>query len=259
MQQIIYTELNHIAYVKLHRPEIRNAFNPEMILEITECFLKISQRQDLKAVVLQGEGKVFCAGADLTWMQDMVNFDFQRNVDDSNKLFAMFQAIDDCPIPVLGFAQGAAFGGALGLIACCDYVIAEEKTQFCFSEVKLGIAPAVISAFILKKISRALVAPYMISAKVFNENQALQMGLVHEVCLTGEGHHQIQHFLHQVALCGPLAVRETKKLIKNFHLLDWEQQKKVTTELIAKLRTGAEGQDGLQSFLNKKSPSWVEG
>lgn len=259
MQQIIYTELNHIAYVKLHRPEIRNAFNPEMISEMTECFVKISQRQDLKAVVLQGEGKVFCAGADLSWMQDMVNFDFQRNVEDSKKLFAMFQAIFDCPIPVVGFIQGAAFGGALGLIACCDYVIAEEKTQFCFSEVKLGIAPAVISAFIFKKIPRALIAPFMISAKIFNENQAMQMGLVHEICLAGEGHHQIQHFLHQVAQCGPNAVRETKKLIENINQQTWSDQKLITTELIAKLRTSAEGQDGLKSFLNKKSPSWIEG
>lgn len=259
MNQIIYTELNHIAYVKLHRPEVRNAFNPEMIAEITECFTKLNFRQDLKAAVLQGEGKVFCAGADLAWMQDMVNYDLNKNKEDSKKLFEMFQAISECSLPVVGVVQGAAFGGALGLISACDYVIAEEKTQFCFSEVKLGIAPAVISAFILKKISRGYVAPLMLSAKVFSEHQALQMGLIHEICPTGEAHHQLQQFLHQISICGPQAVRATKKLIENLPNLSWLEQKNQTTDLIAKLRTSDEGQDGLKSFLNKKSPSWVEG
>ena len=145
MKNIVVSEMNHVAYVKLHRPEVRNAFNPEMISEITETFLSLNSRKDLAAVVLQGEGKAFCAGADLSWMQEMVNFSKEQNLSDSKKLFEMFDAIFSCELPVVALAQGSVFGGALGLLACCDYVIAEIGTQFCFSEVKLGLAPATVS------------------------------------------------------------------------------------------------------------------
>ncbi|MGZ3744919.1 MAG: enoyl-CoA hydratase-related protein, partial [Pseudobdellovibrionaceae bacterium] len=141
-------EAAQVAYIKLNRPDIRNAFDPSMIADITQAFFDLDKRRDLRAIVLQGEGKVFCAGADLKWMKEMVKYSLEQNKEDSLQLFAMFEAIATCSLPVLGLVQGAAFGGALGLVACCDYVIADPRAQFCFSEVKLGIVPAVISAFV---------------------------------------------------------------------------------------------------------------
>ncbi|MBV2168293.1 MAG: enoyl-CoA hydratase/isomerase family protein [Bdellovibrio sp.] len=256
MSFVVVTEMNQVAYVKLHRPEVRNAFNPEMIAEITKTFVELESRNDLRAVVLQGEGKVFCAGGDLNWMKEMVNFSFDQNIEDSLKLFAMFEAIAQCSLPVIGLVHGAAFGGALGLIAACDEVVAEEGTQFCFSEVKLGIAPAVISAFVNRKAVPGKVRPLMLSAAVFNAHTAQQVGLVTEVVPAGEGHTVLQKVLHNYSQCGPDAVRETKKLLNSLNSMTWDQQKKATAKVIAERRASPEGQEGLKSFLEKREPTW---
>lgn len=256
MKFLTVTELDQVAYVKLNRPDVRNAFNPEMITEITDAFLVLRDRHDLRAAVLQGEGKSFCAGADLNWMKEMVNFSFVQNREDSLVLFAMFEAIAKCTLPVIGMIHGAAFGGALGLIAACDEVIAEESTQFCFSEVKLGIAPAVISSFVARKAVPGKVRPLMLSGVVFNAHIAQQAGLVTEVVGTGEGHAAVQKVLHNYRQCGPEAVRETKKLLNDIRTMTWEQQRDRTTTLIAERRASPEGQEGLKSFLEKREPSW---
>lgn len=256
MSFVVVTELNQVAYVKLHRPEMRNAFNPEMIAELTKIFTDLQDRKDVRAVVLQGEGKAFCAGADLNWMKEMVNFSFEQNKEDSLKLFAMFEVMANCSLPVIGLVHGAAFGGALGLIAICDEAVAEEKTQFCFSEVKLGIAPAVISAFVNKKAVPGKIRPLMLSGGIFNAHAAQQSGLVTEVVADGEGHLAVQRILHNYLQCGPEAVRETKKLLNNLSDMTWAQQKESTTTLIAERRASVEGQEGLKSFLEKREPTW---
>ncbi|WP_374034215.1 enoyl-CoA hydratase-related protein [Bdellovibrio bacteriovorus] len=256
MSFVVVTEMNQVAYVKLHRPEVRNSFNPEMIAELTKIFTDLEARKDLRAVVLQGEGKVFCAGADLNWMKEMVNFTFEQNREDSLKLFGMFEAIAQCSLPVIGMIHGAAFGGALGLVAVCDEVIAEENTQFCFSEVKLGIAPAVISAFVNKKAVAGKVRPLMLSGVVFNSHIAQQAGLVTEVVPVGEGHTALQKILHGYLQCGPDAVRETKKLLNDIDTLSWADQRSRTTTVIAERRASNEGQEGLKSFLEKREPAW---
>ena len=172
MKFLKYHEEKSIAFVTLNRPELRNAFNVEMIAEIKDAFVRLSTRQDLRAIVLSGEGKSFCAGGDLNWMKDMVNYSMEQNREDAHQLFEMFESILHCHIPVIGMVHGSAFGGALGLVACCDYVIAEEKTQYCFSEVKLGLAPAVISAFVQKKCTLGHVGHFMLSGQVFSSKEA---------------------------------------------------------------------------------------
>jgi methylglutaconyl-CoA hydratase len=249
-------ELAHVAYVKLNRPDIRNAFDPAMIAEITKVFTDLEKRQDLRAVVLQGEGKVFCAGADLNWMREMVSYTLDQNKEDSLKLFGMFEAIAKCSLPVIGLVQGAAFGGALGLVACCDYVIADPQTQFCFSEVKLGIAPAVISAFIHRKAVAGKVRHYMMSGTIFNSQQAMEAGLINEIASIPDFSVKLEHILKAYKECGPEAVRETKKLLNDIPELSWADQKKRTSQLIAERRVSAEGQEGLKSFLEKRSPTW---
>ena len=256
MKFVTLTEMDQVAYVKLNRPDVRNAFNPEMITELTTTFHDLSSRKDLRVVVLQGEGKSFCAGADLNWMKEMVNFSFTENQTDSLQLFAMFEAIAKCALPVIGMIHGAAFGGALGLVAACDEVIAEEGTQFCFSEVKLGIAPAVISAFVARKAVPGKVRPLMLSAVVFNPHVAQQAGLVTEVVPSGEGHTAIQKIIQNYKQCGPEAVRETKRLLNDIPTMTWEQKRDRTTHLIAERRASEEGQEGLKSFLEKREPTW---
>lgn len=256
MSSVILTELDKVAYVKLNRPEVRNAFNPEMIETLTKIFKDLDKRKDLKAVVLQGEGKVFCAGADLGWMKDMVNFSFEQNREDSLKLFDMFQAILLCSLPVIGLVHGAAFGGALGLVACCDEVIAEENAQLCFSEVKLGIAPAVISAFVNLKAVAGKVRPLMLSGRIFDAHIAQQSGLVTEIAAVGEGGKVLQQVLHGYLQCGSEAVRETKKLLLEIPNLKWIDQRSRTATVIAERRISQEGQEGLKSFLEKRDPSW---
>lgn len=252
-------EKNLVATVWLDRPDVRNAFHPEMIQKITETFQKLSGREDLKAIVLRGEGKSFCAGADLGWMQEMVKYSLDENQKDSLKLFAMFDSIYHCRVPVIGVVHGAAFGGALGLIAACDYVLAEETTQLCFSEVKLGIAPAVISAFVLKKVSLGVVGPLMLTGQVFTPKDVSGSGLIHQAVPAGKLGEALQSVLTMFSEVGPEAVRETKKLIQNLNHPSWDEAKSLTTQVIAERRVSREGQEGLKSFLEKRTPAWKKG
>jgi len=263
LKTLIVTEIEHVAHVKLNRPDVRNAFNPEMIAELTTLFRALDQRDDLRAVTLSGEGKAFCAGADLAWMKSMVHFNFEQNKEDSEKLFNMFESIARCSLPVVGCVHSAGFGGALGLLAGCDYVITDSKAQFAFSEVKLGIAPAVISDFLMRKIPVAFLQPLMISGQIFNAERALQIGLVHEVItIQSDLHHEMNqrlvHYLAHLKQAGPVAVRETKKLLSTLASYDAAEKKQATTSLIAKLRVSAEGQEGLNSFIDKRSPEWTK-
>ncbi len=250
------TEEKNIALVSLNRPDLRNAFDPALIQKLTETFRSLAAREDLRAIVLSGEGKVFCAGADLNWMKSMANYTLQENEQDSQKLFEMFESIYNCPMPVIGLVHGAAFGGALGLMAVCDYVIAEENTKLCFSEVKIGIAPAVIAGFILQKVSSGAVSHLMISGKVFDPKQVLGSGLVHEVVAEAHLAEALSKAVRLFQESGPEAVRETKKLLRRLPNLNWNETKKTTCELIAQRRVSSEGQEGLKSFLEKREPSW---
>lgn len=245
-----------IYLVTLNRPDVRNAFNPEMIREITLAFKNVPVES--RMVVLQGNGKVFCSGADLEWMKSMVDYTFEKNVADSVELHLMFETMRNCPLPIVAVVQGAAMGGALGLIACSDVVIAEESTQFCFSEVRLGLAPAVISSFVLQKANLGLIGPWMISGKIFGAQEGVRMGLVHEVVGT-ENLAAVQDRWMQVFLdAAPGAIRDTKVLLQELLQKDDQEQKQITTQLIANRRVSAEGQEGLKAFLEKRKPSWKE-
>lgn len=252
-------EKNHVATVTLNRPDVRNAFHPQMIAEITKAFRSLSASADLRAIVLRGEGKVFCAGADLNWMKEMVNYSLEENKKDSAELFEMFNAIYQSPVPVIAVVHGAAFGGALGLIAAADYVIADEKTQLCFSEVKLGIAPAVISHFVLKKTSLGVVAPYMLTGKVFSPKDVHRTGLIHDVLNAEDIDEKLSEVLQSFLEAGPEAVKATKKLIHHVGELSDAEAAAATGKVIAERRVSKEGQEGLQGFLEKRQASWKLG
>jgi len=250
------TEEKSIAFVSLNRPDLRNAFNPEMIQEIKDTFKSLSTRQDLHAIVLKGEGKSFCAGGDLNWMKDMVKYSVEENKEDACRLFEMYESIYHCHVPIIGVVHGAAFGGALGLLACCDYVICEDKVQFCFSEVKLGIVPAVISAFVLKKCSLGKIGHLMLTAQVFGAKEAKSAGLAHEICDEESLPDRVEVALGWMREVGPEAIRATKSLIHRLPELNWAEAKEESAETIAERRVSLEGQEGLKSFLEKRKPSW---
>lgn len=257
MQRVRLDIVDHTAHVTLNRPDARNAFDPQMITEITEVFRNINRNDRLRAVVLSGEGKSFCAGADLNWMQSMANYSLEENRKDAHALHEMFATIRSCPIAVIGRVQGHVMGGAVGLVAVCDVVSAEADTQFCFSEVKIGLVPAVISPFVLEKANRGHAQRFMITGEVFNVAQAGAMGLVHQVGTEAETKSFVLKTVAALHLNGPEAMRATKQLIQQVAPLGvGVESSKLTTEVISERRVSSEGQEGLKSFFAKKDASW---
>lgn len=237
-----------VQILNLNRPEVKNAFHPEMILEITEFFKNLDSSV-VTLVILRGEGTAFCSGADLNWMKSMVNYNLEENMADSEKLWDMFEAIYRCRVPVVCIAHGGVFGGALGLLACADYVIVENATQFCFSEVKLGLAPAVISGFISRKIQDSFYRPLMISGEVFTAEEAKRIGLAHQIY---SGNIEMDEVVKKFRSNGLEAMKETKKLLNALIESEkFEKQKALCTRSISERRTSAEGQERLKKFLSK--------
>ena len=244
-----YSADPQIKILHLNRPDVRNAFHPEMISELTTFFQSAAGDGELKAIIVRGEGSAFCAGADLNWMKSMVNFSKEENLEDSKKLWAMFESIQNCPVPVVAVAHGSVFGGALGILTACDYVFAEANTQLCFSEVKLGLAPAVISGFITRKIQDAFVRPLMLSAEVFKAENAREIGLVHKVY---SGSVSDAEVVKMFSGNGFQAMRETKKLLNQLlSTADMTARRALCAAVITERRMSEEGQARLKAFLNK--------
>jgi methylglutaconyl-CoA hydratase len=229
----------------MSRPERRNAFDGELITELTQAFADVG---DARAVVLAGEGRSFSAGADVDWMRKSAELSFEQNYDEALRLRGMFLAVDSCPAPVVAAVHGHAFGGGCGLVACSDVVVAAEDTQFAFSEVKLGIVPAVISPFALAKIGPSAARRYFVTGERFGAAAALQIGLVHE--LTDNVQDAVESVLAELATAGPEAVRTAKELARAPTSAD------ETANRIAERRTSAEGQEGLIAFLERRPARW---
>ena len=234
--------------VTLARPETRNAFDAALIAELAEAFVDVGKA---RAVLLAGEGPSFCAGADVEWMRASVALDYDANVADANALRGMLEAIDRCPAPVVARVQGHALGGGAGLVACSDIVVADEGAVFGFSEVKLGIIPAVISPFALAKIGSSAARRYFVTGERFDAATALRIGLVHEV--TPDLDAGVEAVLAELASAGPRAARHAKRLV-----LDRPDGIE-TARRIAERRTSEEGQEGLRAFLDRRAPSWASG
>jgi methylglutaconyl-CoA hydratase len=234
-----------VLRVTMAKPERRNAFDAALIEELTGAFADVG---DVRAVLLSGEGASFSAGADVDWMRSSVDLSFEENVADALRLRAMLEAIDSCPAPVVARVQGHALGGGCGLVACCDVVVAESGAQFAFSEVKLGIVPAVISPFALAKIGTGAARRYFVTGERFGADVALRIGLVHEV--TDDLDATVERVVGDVLTAGPDAARAAKALARA------PLSARETAELIARHRTSAEGQEGLRAFLEKRTAGW---
>jgi methylglutaconyl-CoA hydratase len=234
-----------VLRVTLSRPETRNAFDAGLIAELAEAFVDVGKA---RAVLLSGEGPSFCAGADVEWMRSSVDLDFDSNAADANALRAMLEAIDRCPAPVVVRVQGHALGGGAGLVACADIAVTEPRAVFAFSEVKLGIIPAVISPFALAKIGPSWARRYFVTGERFDAATALAMGLVHEV--DADLDMAVERVLAELESAGPRAARHAKRLVLE------RPDGPETARRIAERRTSAEGQEGLRAFLERRTPKW---
>jgi methylglutaconyl-CoA hydratase len=232
--------------ITIARPERRNAFDAALIAELAAAFSDVG---DARVVILAGDGPSFCAGADVDWQRSAIDLSYDDNVEDAMRLYGMMEAIDGCPAPVVARVQGYALGGGSGVVACCDAAIAGEDAVFGFSEVKLGIIPAVISPFVVPRIGTGAARRYFLTGERFDAQTALRIGLVHEVA--GDLDAAVDRVVGELLTSGPEAAREAKRLVR-------ERPTGVdTAHIAARLRTTPEGQDGLRAFLERRKPGWV--
>jgi methylglutaconyl-CoA hydratase len=247
-----------VATVTLNRPDVRNAFNDEVIAELTQAFASLGMRDDVRCIVLAAEGKAFCAGADLNWMRRMADYSREENHADARQLAAMLQTIYECPKPTIARVQGDAYAGGTGLVAACDIAVSADTANYCLSEVKLGLIPATISPYVIRAMGARAAHRYFLTAERFDAKEARRIGFVHEVVAADQLDACIDELTQVLVDAGPQAVRLCKKLIQEV------AGQPVTAALIemtvagiAEIRVSAEGREGVQSFLQKRKPSWL--
>ena len=247
-----------IEYLTLNRPDVRNAFNEHMIAALSQWadLTAAANPGEIRAVVLAGAGKTFCAGADVTWMSKTVQYTEDENVRDAAAMSRMFAAINELPVPVIGRIHGAALGGGAGLAAVCDVVVAEESAVFGFTEVKLGILPAVISPFALAKIGRSAARELFLTGARFSAARAKEIGLVHAVVPSADLDAAVADYVKEFLTSGPEAVAAAKGLIPRVWASAAADARRITATAIATRRVSREGQEGLRAFLEKRKPSW---
>jgi methylglutaconyl-CoA hydratase len=246
-----------VAEVRLNRPDVRNAFNAELIAALTSTFGELASDPSVRAIVLSGEGKVFCGGADISWMRASLDLSFEENVADAKAMSDMFRAIDGCKKPVIGKIHGAALGGGAGLAAVCDIVVASADAIFGFTEVKLGIIPAVISPFVLRKIGISNARALFLTGERFDAKRAMHIGLVHEVVVADTLDVCIERITNEIATAGPEAVAAAKALVPHVAEATYADSRDITARAIAAARTSAEGQEGLRAFLERRKAGWL--
>lgn len=259
MQEVVrLTVSSGVARVTLCRPEVRNAFNADVIEQLHAVFTRIRIADDVRAIVLAGEGSVFCGGADINWMRASLDLTLDDNVADAQRMSDMFRAIDNCPKPVIGRVQGAALGGGAGLAAVCDIVISADDAIYGFTEVKLGIIPAVISPFVLDKIGASHARALFLTGERFGAERARQIGLIHEVVPASALDAAVDARLGELHSAGPQAVAAAKLLVRRVLDNAYDDTRAITSQAIARQRTSAEGQEGLRAFLERRKAKFAE-
>ncbi|OVE81803.1 enoyl-CoA hydratase [bacterium K02(2017)] len=249
---------NGVALVTLNRPEIHNAFNDVLMQQIKTQFEALDNDDRVRVVVLTGAGKSFSAGADLNWMKSMVNLSAAESYQDSLKLAGLFQGLNDFTKPIIGKVNGPALGGGGGLVAICDYVIASTKALFGFTEVRLGLVPGVISPYVIAKIGVSQARAWFLSGQRFNADQALKMGLVHQVVAPEELDASSSDVVKSFLSAGPKAAQGAKQLIRDVcKINDRQKLLEHTCKTITDFRKSEEGQEGMAALLNKSKPSWL--
>jgi len=249
----------HVAEVWLNRPDVRNAFNEQVIGELGAAFATLGADPQLRAIVLGGRGKAFCAGADLGWMREMAGYTWERNRSDAQALADMLWTVYRCPVPVIGRIHGDCYAGGVGLAAVCDVLVAAEGVNFCLSEAKLGLLPATISPYVIRALGEQASRRYFVTAERFSAAQAAAMGFVHEVCAAEALDAKVDEIVGALVANGPMALRACKTLVQDMAGLSVTAELRAeTARRIADIRASDEGREGVQSFLNKRKPTWLE-
>jgi methylglutaconyl-CoA hydratase len=257
-ETIEFELVNSIGTVWLNRPDVHNALNEKMITEIIECYQEIENLPDVRVVILRGRGKSFCAGADLNYMKGIATFGFEENYQDSKRLAKCFGVIYTCTKPTIAVVHGAAIGGANGLLAACDFVYCTDDTKFAFSEVKLGIAPATISLYVIKRVGEFGARDLMLTGRRFTGKEAEWYRLANKSLPAEELDAHVNDIIKSLFSSGPDAISACKGLIYTVvNSLEFETAIDYTARTIAELRASKEGQEGMASFLEKRKPNWV--
>lgn len=258
MNTLKINKQKNFTQIVLNRPQVHNAFNEEMMDDLTNAFSDVAEDSDCRYVILTGAGKSFCAGADLNYMKSAVSKSKKQNASESLKMVKMFQSIKNCPKPVLCLVNGPSYGGAMGLIACSDIVIAHEKARFGFSEVKLGLTPSVISPFVIEKIGASAARRYFITGEQFGAPHAQLIGLVHEVVNDKNRNQVTEHFMKELNGNDSESMAEVKKLVQANLDLDEKSLTKYTIEQICNRRASQSAQDRLQRFFERAKKAKAE-
>jgi methylglutaconyl-CoA hydratase len=246
-----------VLRVTLNRPDIRNAFDEEVIARVTAAAREAGADHSVRAMVLAGAGKAFCAGADLAWMSKAIAYTREENRRDAEDLARMLETLDTLPVPLIGRVQGAAFGGGAGLVAVCDVTVAADDATFGFTEAKLGIIPAVISPYVLKKIGHSAARELFVTARRFSAKRARRIGLVHKLGPESELDSIVEEILRETLTSAPGAIAAAKALIKEVEGRPCADVIGITTTRIAEQRISEEGQEGMRAFLQKRKANWV--
>ncbi len=249
----------NVAVLWLDRPEVRNAFNETMIAELTAALDALEKDESVRAIVLAGKGKVFCAGADLNWMKRMAGFSVEENRKDAMTLATLLNRLHTLTKPTIARVHGAAYAGGLGLLAACDIAVASNDTEFCVSEVKLGLSPATISPYVIAAMGERAARRYFVTAERFTAAEAYRIGLVQEITLPPELDATVNRILGEIVQGGPAAQASAKDLIRSVARAPLTPQLIAdTANRIAAIRVSEEGQEGMRAFLEKKTPSWMQ-
>jgi methylglutaconyl-CoA hydratase len=251
---------DRIARITLSRPEVRNAFNDEVILELKAAFESVGARDDVRAVVLAAVGPAFCAGADLNWMRRMADYTREENVADAGQLAAMLKAIYECPKPTIAAVQGDVFAGGMGLVAACDMAVSVRTATYCLSEVKLGLIPATISPYVIRAMGTRASHRYFLTAERFSAEEAHRIGFVHELVDAEVLDAKVNELAQALVSASPAAVKACKRLVQDVAERPIDDALiAATVQGIAEIRASEQGREGVQSFLQKRKPSWLAG
>ena len=257
-QHLSITQSGPVARITLTMPEIRNAFSDEVIQAITEAFADVGARADVRAVVLAAEGPAFCAGANLNWMRRMADYTREENLADASKLAAMLRTIAECPKPTIARVQGDVYAGGMGLVAACDMAVSVDTAWYCLSEVKIGLAPATISPYVIRAMGARAAQRYFLTAERFTAAEAHRIGFVHEVVAADALDAKVDELLKALTSASPAAVVACKTLVADVAGRDIDDGLVAyTVEAIADIRASTEGREGVQAFLNKRKPAWL--
>lgn len=257
-QTIIFSQQDEIARLSLNRPEVHNAFNSQMIAELDDAFEKVRGDKSLRVVVLTGQGRSFCAGADINWMREIIHYSYEQNLEESLHLAELLHKIYIFPKATVAIVNGTAIGGGTGFLSACDIAVASEEAMFGLSEVKIGLVPAAICPYVIRRIGESKAREYFLTGKRISARKALEIGLLNEVVPPEKLQEKEKEVTELLLSSGPEAIAACKELITRAPGMNFEEAKTFTARMIANLRISEEGQEGMAAFLEKRKPKWTK-